>query len=68
MGCLCSCDAVSGAAPLRISLALCATLVRVSHLAVNLEGTLAKLDINSLMVLPAGQGVKAADALVVLKG
>jgi len=26
------------------------------------------LDINPLMVLPAGQGVKAVDALVVLRG
>ena len=47
--------------------ALCDTLVRVSHMAVNLEGTLAELDINPLMVLPAGQGVKAADALVVFR-
>ncbi|HET7158283.1 MAG TPA: acetate--CoA ligase family protein, partial [Burkholderiales bacterium] len=47
--------------------ALAATLVRVSQMAVNLEGRLAELDINPLMVLPAGQGVKAVDALVVLK-
>ena len=46
--------------------ALADTLVRVSHLAMHLEGHLAELDINPLMVLPAGQGVKAADALVVL--
>ena len=46
--------------------ALADTLVRVSHLAVHLEGTLAELDINPLMVLPAGQGVKAVDALIVL--
>ena len=45
--------------------ALLNTLVRVSHLAVNLEGKLVEMDINPLMVLPAGQGVKAADALVV---
>ncbi len=44
------------------------TLVRVSHLAMRLEGRLAELDINPLMVLPSGQGVKAADALVVLRG
>ena len=44
---------------------LAETLVRVSHLAVHLEGTLAELDINPLMVLPTG--VKAADALVVLR-
>jgi succinyl-CoA synthetase beta subunit len=44
------------------------TLVRVSHLATHLEGDLAELDINPLMVLPSGQGVKAVDALVVLRG
>jgi len=48
--------------------ALADTLVRVSHLAVHLEGHLAELDINPLMVLPSGQGVKAVDALVVLRG
>jgi acetyltransferase len=46
--------------------ALADTLVQVSHMAVNLDGTLAELDINPLMVLPQGQGVKAADALVTL--
>jgi len=44
------------------------TLVRVSYLAMHLEGHLAELDINPLIVLPSGQGVKAADALVVLRG
>jgi succinyl-CoA synthetase beta subunit len=34
----------------------------------HLENQLAELDINPLMVLPSGQGVKAADALVVLRG
>jgi len=48
--------------------ALADTLVRVSHLAAQLEGTLAELDINPLVVLPAGQGVKALDALVVIRG
>ena len=48
--------------------ALADTLVRVSHLAMHLEGHLAELDINPLMVLPSGQGVTAADALVVLRG
>jgi hypothetical protein len=47
--------------------ALADTLVRVSQLAVHLEGKLAELDINPVMVLPAGQGVKAVDALVVLR-
>lgn len=46
--------------------ALVRTLVAMSHLAVQLEGRLAELDINPLMVLPAGQGVKAVDALAVL--
>jgi acyl-CoA synthetase (NDP forming) len=44
------------------------TLVRVSYLAMHMEGHLAELDINPLMVLPAGQGVKAVDALVVFRG
>ena len=48
--------------------ALTDTLVRVSHLAMHLEGHLTELDINPLMVLPRGQGVKAVDALVVLRG
>ena len=47
--------------------ALVEGLVQVSHLAVNLQGTLSELDINPLMVLPRGQGIKAADALVVLE-
>jgi acetate---CoA ligase (ADP-forming) len=38
------------------------TLVRVSHLAMHLDRHLAELDINPLMVLPSGQGVKAVDA------
>jgi acetyltransferase len=48
--------------------ALADTLVHVSHLAMHLEGHLAELDINPLMVLPSGQGVKAVDALVVFRG
>ena len=43
-------------------------LVRESHFAVHLEGHLAELDINPLIVLPRGQGVKAVDALVVFRG
>ena len=42
-------------------------LVRVSYLAMHMEGHLAELDINPLMVLPSGQGVRAVDALVVLR-
>ena len=48
--------------------ALADVLVKVSHLAVNLNGALAELDINPLLVLPKGRGVKAVDALVALKG
>jgi hypothetical protein len=33
-----------------------------------MEGHLAELDINPIMVLPLGQGVKAVDALVVFHG
>ncbi len=45
--------------------ALADALVRVSQMAVQLEGSLAELDINPLMALPAGQGVRAVDALAV---
>ncbi|MGC2412005.1 MAG: acetate--CoA ligase family protein [Stellaceae bacterium] len=47
--------------------ALADTLLRVSYLAMHLEGHLAELDINPLMVLPWGQGVTAVDALVVFR-
>ncbi len=47
--------------------ALANVLVNVSHLAVNLDGQLAELDINPVLVLPKGQGVKAVDALVAFK-
>lgn len=40
----------------------------VSYVAMHLEGHLAELDINPLMVSPSGQGVKAVDALVVFRG
>jgi acetate---CoA ligase (ADP-forming) len=48
--------------------ALADTLVRVSYLAVHMDEHLAELDINPLMVLPSGRGVKAVDALVVFLG
>jgi acetate---CoA ligase (ADP-forming) len=38
-------------------------LVRVSRLAMHIEGHLAELDINPLMVLRSGQGVNAVEAL-----
>jgi len=47
--------------------ALADTLVRVSQLGAQLEGSLAELDINPLMVLPAGQGVRAADAVAIFQ-
>ena len=47
--------------------ALVDTLVRVSDLAVHLDGVIEELDINPLAVLPEGSGVKALDALVTLK-
>jgi acetyltransferase len=48
--------------------ALAKTLVDVSYLAVHLEDEIAEVDINPLLVLPDGEGVVAADALVVLSG
>ncbi|MCI0863890.1 MAG: acetate--CoA ligase family protein [Chloroflexi bacterium] len=47
--------------------ALVETLVQISYLGAQLEGSLAELDINPLMVLPVGQGVKAADAVAVFR-
>jgi len=44
--------------------ALVDALVRFSQLAVDLGDLIAALDINPLMVLPRGQGVRAIDALV----
>lgn len=46
--------------------ALAQTLVQVSQMAVALGPRLDQLDINPLIVLPEGQGVKVADALVIL--
>ena len=44
--------------------ALVDTLVCISHLAVDLGDLIVALDINPLMVLAKGQGVRAVDALV----
>jgi acetyltransferase len=54
-------------APLADVDALADVLVQVSQMAAQLEGTLSELDINPLMVLPEGQGVKAADALALFR-
>jgi acyl-CoA synthetase (NDP forming) len=48
--------------------ALVDVLCRVSHLAADLHGELAELDLNPLMVLPSGQGVMVVDALLVRRG
>jgi acetyltransferase len=47
--------------------ALAEALVRLSQLALDLGDLVAAVDINPLMVLPAGQGVRAVDALVELE-
>lgn len=46
--------------------ALADALVSISQLAVQLEGRIEELDVNPLMVLPEGRGVRALDALLVL--
>ena len=48
--------------------ALADVLVRVSLLIADHADRIAEIDINPLFVRPAGQGVVAADALIVLKG
>lgn len=40
-------------------------LVRISKMATQLEGFISELDINPLLVLPEGDGVRVADALVI---
>ncbi len=47
--------------------AIADVLVKVSKLAVELEDDIAELDINPLLVLPEGEGVRVADALVIRK-
>jgi acetyltransferase len=46
--------------------ALIHLLVSISHLGVQCEGSIRELDLNPILVLPHGQGVRAADALIVL--
>jgi acyl-CoA synthetase (NDP forming) len=59
-------DGVRGGAPLDVD-ALADALARVSALAWQMRDDIAEMDINPLLVLPKGQGVIAADALVVMK-
>jgi acyl-CoA synthetase (NDP forming) len=47
--------------------ALSKVLLAVSQFALDFKDDLAELDINPVMVLPEGQGVRAVDALVVIK-
>ena len=46
--------------------ALADTIVKLAALAIDLKDQVAEIDINPLFVLPAGQGVVAADALIKL--
>jgi acetyltransferase len=42
-------------------------LLRISRLAQDCEDTITEIDVNPLIVFDEGRGVKAADALIVLK-
>ena len=44
--------------------ALVNAIVRLSALAIDLRDVVAELDVNPLFVMPQGQGVRAADALI----
>ncbi|MFB7279371.1 acetate--CoA ligase family protein [Streptomyces hydrogenans] len=59
-------DGVRGAPPADID-ALVEVVLRVQRMALELDGDLAELDINPLMVLPRGQGAVALDALAVCR-
>lgn len=59
-------EGVRGGPPADLE-ALVEVLVRVSELAVVLGDRIEELDINPLVVYPAGQGVRAADALLVFR-
>jgi acetyltransferase len=43
------------------------TIVRLSHLAVDLGGSIRDIEINPLLVLPEGKGVKVVDSIVILQ-
>ncbi len=57
-------DGVRGAPAADVE-ALCDAIVRLSQFAQDHASTVAELDINPLMVLPRGQGIKIVDALIV---
>lgn len=59
-------DGVRGAPPTDVD-ALVEVVLRVQRMALELDGDLAELDINPLMVLPRGQGAVALDALAVCR-
>jgi acetyltransferase len=46
--------------------ALVETLLKISGLAVAMDGELEELDVNPLVVLPEGRGVRALDALMII--
>lgn len=45
--------------------ALCRTLVRLSEIAAGADGQFAAIDLNPVIVLPEGQGVRVVDALII---
>jgi acyl-CoA synthetase (NDP forming) len=55
-------------APALDEAALVQVIVRVSQLAWHYRAQIDSIDINPLIVLPAGQGVRAVDALIVRRG
>ncbi len=57
-------DGVRGAPACDVE-ALCETIVRLAWFAQDFAGDISELDINPLMVLPRGQGVRVVDALIV---
>jgi acyl-CoA synthetase (NDP forming) len=59
-------DGVRGRPPSDLD-ALAEVVLRVQRMALELDGELAELDINPLMVLPRGQGAVALDALAVCR-
>ncbi|MEU8616576.1 acetate--CoA ligase family protein [Streptomyces sp. NPDC048623] len=59
-------DGVRGAPAADVD-ALVEVVLRVQRMALELDGELAELDINPLMVLPRGQGAVALDALAVCR-